>query len=410
LKIQLITNLFHPDELAGASLYTDMALYFKERRDDVRVTTTFSYYPGWKVSAGDSGASLRDEIFEGIPVRRLRMYVPKRPTSLRRILSDLSFFWSLVGKASEPDWQPDVIITASPMLSQCLAQRFLYPGKKIPRLIVVQDFVVDAALELKILNVPGFAGILFRIERWAFESAETLVTISPRMLEKLRSKVGKDKRTLLLPNWIHESLFVEIRHQQAGLHGPRAGATLLYSGNVGAKQGLGDFVKDFNCMDAGWLLNIHGGGAEAATLRAQVEGMPSVKVGGVLGETEYVAALRRATACLITQKPGVGANFLPSKLLPALATGTPVLAVCEHSSPLGIEVITGGFGEVVKPGDMKGLSEILRNWIANPALLAEMSRKSFDRSRLYTREKILAEYRGELEKLTGKTQEASEVP
>ena len=44
-------------------------------------------------------------------------------------------------------------------------------------------FVVDAALELKILNVPGFAHLLFRIERWAFESAGTLVTISGKMIE-----------------------------------------------------------------------------------------------------------------------------------------------------------------------------------------------------------------------------------
>jgi len=410
LKIHLITNLFYPDELAGAALFTDMALFFKERGDDVRVTTTFSYYPAWKVRPGDQGVRLRDEIFEGVPVRRLRMYVPEHPTSLHRILSDLSFFRSLVWKASVSNWQPDVVITASPMLSQCLAQRFLYPGRKIPRLIVVQDFVVDAALELKILNAPALKHVLFWIERWAFESAGTLVTISPKMLDKLRSKVGKNKHTILLPNWIHKSLSLEIQRQQTLPSQPRSAATLLYSGNVGAKQGLGDFVKDFNRQDTGWLLNIHGGGAEAAILRAQVTKIPSIKVAGVLGEEEYVAGLLRTTACLITQKPGVGANFLPSKLLPALATGTPVLAVCEPSSPLGAEVIAGGFGEVVEPGDTARLAEVLRSWAANPALLAQMSGKALDRSRLYTREKILGDYILELNKLTGKTQETSEEP
>ncbi len=406
MKIQIITNLFYPDELAGAALFTDLALYFKERGDDVRVTTTFSYYPRWKLKPEDAGVHLRDEMFSGIPVRRVRMYVPQNPTSLRRILSDLSFFWSLVTKASARDWRPDVVLTASPMLSQCLAQRFLYFGKKIPRLIVVQDFVVDAALELKILNVPGFAGFLFWIERWAFESAGTLVTISRKMMEKLRSKVGSEKRTVLLPNWIHGSLHAEILRQQKQPPEPRQGALLLYSGNVGVKQGLVDFVKDFIPLDCGWLLKIHGGGAEAAALRAQVDGVPSIEVGGVLGEVDYVSGLRRTTACLVTQRPGVGANFLPSKLLPALATGTPVLAVCEKSSPLGEEVIAGGFGEVVEPGDSARLAEVLKNWAANPALLAEMSRRAFIRAELYSREKILAEYARELEKLTQKNQAA----
>lgn len=43
------------------------------------------------------------------------------------------------------------------------------------------------------------------------------------------------------------------------------------------------------------------------------------------------------------------ANFLPSKLLPALATGTLLLAVCDFKSPLDKEVLDGGFGGVIAP-------------------------------------------------------------
>ena len=44
---------------------------------------------------------------------------------------------------------------------------------------------------------------------------------------------------------------------------------------------------------------------------------------------------------------GARVHFLPSELLPALATGTPVLAVCDESSPLGREVQRGAFGAIV---------------------------------------------------------------
>jgi hypothetical protein len=77
MRIQLITNLFTPDELAGAALFTDMALYLRDQGHQVWVTTTFSYYPAWALKPEDEGTSVRDELFQGIPVRRVGMYVPR---------------------------------------------------------------------------------------------------------------------------------------------------------------------------------------------------------------------------------------------------------------------------------------------------------------------------------------------
>ena len=171
MRAHIVTNLFAPDELAGAALFTDLALFLKERGHDVRVTCTFSYYPAWKLRPEDEGLALREESYEGIPVRRVRMYVPGNPTGKERLLSDLRFLLSLVRRGRFPGWEPEVVLTAFPMLSQCLAQRFLYRGKRSPRLIVVQDFVVEAALELGI----GCARLLHGLQRWALRSAQTLL-------------------------------------------------------------------------------------------------------------------------------------------------------------------------------------------------------------------------------------------
>ena len=95
MRIHLISNLFHPDELAGASLYTDLAYYLRDVGHDVRVTTTFSYYPKWKLRDEDRGVAVREELLDGIPVRRVSMYVPVKPSGKGRMLSDASFLWSL---------------------------------------------------------------------------------------------------------------------------------------------------------------------------------------------------------------------------------------------------------------------------------------------------------------------------
>jgi colanic acid biosynthesis glycosyl transferase WcaI len=400
MKIHLVSNLFSPDELAGASLYTDLAYYLRDAGHEVRVTTTFSYYPAWRLRKEDEGISVRDEELGGIPVRRVSMFVPARPTGLGRMRSDLSFFTSLLRFGKFPGWQPDVVLTALPMLSQCLVQRFQYLFRNVPRLIIVQDFAVEAALELGILRFPGAALILRGIQRWALRSASTITTISPLMLEKLQQQIGSGRRTLMVPNWIHKSLQDEINAQNESPPA-RLPSTLFYSGNLGVKQGLPDFLTQFSAstgVASGWNIEICGGGAEKDRLMEMLDTQQGIALGPVLDEQTYVSRLLSSTACLITQRPGIGANFLPSKLLPALATATPVLAVCDRSSPLANEVIEGRFGLVVAPGSPEALSESLQ-MLRSPELLAEFSANAKARAAVYHREHVLNIFAQELNQL-----------
>lgn len=398
IKIHLITNLFSPDELAGAALFSDLTLYLKEQAADIRVTTTYSYYPAWKIRPEDTLHAFRYEEWNSIPIKRVRMHVPSRPSGSSRLLSDFSFLGALLRYGRHDGWVPDVVLTASPMFSQCLAQRFLYKGLKIPRMIVVQDFVVDAALELGILRLPGLRPILRALERWSFRSAKTLTTISQPMLEKLKSIVGNDRRLVLIPNWIHQSLQKEIEIQRLSTL-PRKTKTLFYSGNLGVKQGLPSFLRTFSQVNSDWTLKIHGGGGQLQATKEAATDVPGVSIGGVLSVSAYVTELLSCTACLVTQSPGVGATFLPSKLLPALATGTPVLAVCEPTSPLGQEVSQGGFGVVIPPKKPTALQETLDSWSKNPRLLYEISGKALRWSERYHRDKILPQYLRELNHL-----------
>jgi colanic acid biosynthesis glycosyl transferase WcaI len=401
MRIHIVTNLFSPDELAGASLFTDLALYLRDAGHEVQVTTTFSYYPAWRLQPADQGVDCRDETFNGIPLRRVSMYVPEKPTGRGRMLSDFSFLVSLLRRGRFPNWTPDVVLTALPMISQCLAQRFMYPFRGIPRFIVVQDFVAEAALELGILRMPGAATLLRGIQRWALRSAQTIATISPEMLKKLELSIGSGRRTLFIPNWIHKSLQEEICRQQK-LKTTRKQQSLFYAGNLGVKQGLPDFLAQF--ADAGgaamqWQMDIFGGGAEKKRIEDAAANTAGINMGPVLEEEQYISSLLSATACLVTQRPGTGANFLPSKLLPALATATPVLAVCDKSSPLAYEVLEGKFGEVIEPGSATSLMDCLSRWKAHPELLAAMSQHAVERAVLYHRDTILPRYEQELLRL-----------
>jgi colanic acid biosynthesis glycosyl transferase WcaI len=98
----------------------------------------------------------------------------------------------------------------------------------------------------------------------------------------------------------------------------------------------------------------------------------------------------------------VGANFLPSKLLPAMAAGAPVLAVCDERSPLGREVMEGGFGEVLPPGDASRLAAVLQRWADHGELLSELGAKARQWSAGFERGAVLSLYWEEIGRLAAR--------
>jgi colanic acid biosynthesis glycosyl transferase WcaI len=92
----------------------------------------------------------------------------------------------------------------------------------------------------------------------------------------------------------------------------------------------------------------------------------------LLLERDYRDMLMASDVCLVTQAPGTGQYFFPSKLLSVLAAGTPVLSVADRDSELARAVDEGRFGVNVAPGNPQALADKLRELAENPAPLTEM--------------------------------------
>lgn len=392
MRIHQVTHLFAPDQLAGAALYADLAQYFRERGHDVRVTTTFSYYPMLRYRPEDEGVLSRDETFEGVPVRRVGMLLPEKHSGWRRLIPEISFLAALTVRGRFRGWRPDVVIVACPMLAQVTWQHWAYPFGNVPKLVVIQDTMAHAATELGIIRNPILCRLLHIFERWSLKAGTRISTISPGMKARIDDVTRNAVPCAVVPNWIHASLADCVSKRR--LHGrKRAPHQLFYSGNFGVKQGLPVFLEALNAVRGEWKIAVHGGGAEAESLLGRVATWGDwLKVGPLQLEVDYIDSLLNATACVVTQMPGVGANFLPSKLLPALATSTPVLAFCEPSSPLGREIRDGGFGEVVRPGDQERLAQVLAVWAVDSVERARLESAATERAKLYSRERACGEY------------------
>lgn len=115
-------------------------------------------------------------------------------------------------------------------------------------------------------------------------------------------------------------------------------------------------------------------------------------------DAEFVAAIDAADLFLITERPESGASYMPSKLIPAIAVGTPILAVCDPASPLGREVANADLGPMLTWDDVDRFPEVLatarddeqhRRWRAN----------CLDRAKAFERTTVIDQIEQGLERL-----------
>ncbi len=103
-----------------------------------------------------------------------------------------------------------------------------------------------------------------------------------------------------------------------------------------------------------------------------------------------------ADCCAITQQPGTGALFFPSKLLMTIAFGRAVLSIADEESDLAIAVFEGGFGTNIAPGDPREVANTIETWSRGGEELEMMGRAGRDYVARFEIKKVLGEFEGEL--------------
>ena len=191
-KVILISYNYYP-ELTGIGKYnTEFCEYLVEKGYEVQVITGYPYYPNWELQKGYKNNWFKKEIFNGVELLRCPFYIPKKPTGSKRMLLDLSFYFSSlfyillqIGKRNKYD----IIIAISPSFFNGFNGILLKLFNKKAKLIYhVQDLQIDAAIELGIIKNKLTKKILLVLEKYILTNANYVSTISIGMERKLLSK------------------------------------------------------------------------------------------------------------------------------------------------------------------------------------------------------------------------------
>ena len=367
---------FHP-ELTGIGKYTgEMADYFARNGHEVRVVTAPPYYPAWRVSEGYSAWRFRRETRNGVEIWRCPLWVPVRPSGIKRLLHLLSFaLSSLPIMLKQLAWRPDLVMSIEPPLT-CAPQAALVSRlSKAVGVMHIQDFEVDAAFEMKLLPEGHLRGLVLGVERSLMGSFDRISTISGAMIERLRDKGVSSEKIVYFPNWVDTDL---IRPDQAAgermrveLGIPSDRTIALYSGNLGEKQGLEILVEAIRQVGEDVLFVICGEGSARSRIVAQTEGLANVIFLPLQPLEKLNALLNMADIHLIPQRADAADLVMPSKLTGILSCGGAVIATAASGTELA-KVVRDAGGMITPPGDASALSKAIERLSTDPRGIREM--------------------------------------
>lgn len=375
----LVYGINYSPELTGIGKYTgEMVEWMVQQGHEVRVITAPPYYPEWQVGAKYSSWRYRRENGDAT-VWRCPLYVPKLPSTLKRLIHLGSFaFSSFFPLMAQRRWKPDRIIGVVPTLFCTPGMRLLAKLSGARTLLHIQDYEVDAMLGLGMAG-NGRAGKVAKLasafERSGLHNVDNVSTISRSMMNKACEKGVAPEKVIFFPNWSEVSRFREVPEtlvmvlrQRLGL--PDERKIILYSGNIGEKQGLESVITAAEQLrEQPWLFAIVGQGGGKARLEKMVaeRGLDNVKFLPLQSYEDLPALLAIGDCHLVIQKRGAADAVLPSKLTNILAVGGNAVITAEPQTELGQLCLDNpGIAVCVTPESVPSLVEGIEQALKMP--------------------------------------------
>lgn len=375
LKILLLGINFFP-ELTGIGKFTgEMAAWLAGAGHEVRVITGPPYYPEWKVHQGFDAGRYRTETRQGVTVYRTPLWVPRKVTSLKRLLHLASFaLASLPVLFGQWRWRPDVVWVVEPPFFCVPATLVFARLANAKAWLHVQDYEVHAAFELGLLRGSRLRKWVMGVEGALMRRFHRVSTISAAMLALARTRGVDPGRLVSCPNWVDIGAIRPLTSRAAfrdELHIATETVVALYSGNMGAKQGLETLAAVAALLrdDPGIVFVFCGDGVGKDDLATRCLGLPNVRFLPLQPTARLNELLCFADIHLLPQRAGAAELVMPSKLTGMLASGRPVIATAAAKTELAeVVAVQAACGLVTPPENAHAMSDAVRRLARDPAL------------------------------------------
>ncbi|QLD12323.1 glycosyltransferase family 4 protein [Microbacterium oleivorans] len=387
----LFVGINYAPEPTGVSPYTTgMAEGLAREGWDVRVITSYPHYPWWRTPDEFRGLPAEATV-SGVKVRRVRHYVPRVPSTIKRALFEVSFG----ARALMCRWDdPDAVVVVSPAL---LASRLIALRARMRRIPVVTWVQDIYALGVQEAGGGTGAGAIGAVEAGLLAASERVVVIHRRFRAALEQQLGVTRPIDVVRNWSHvpETAPHDPADTRRRLGWREDEIVVLHTGAIGAKQGLENVVEAAviaRAQGSRVRFVLVGDGGQRAALQ-QREGADAVTFIDPLPEADYLQALAAADVLLVNERPGLTEMSVPSKLTSYFAAGRPVLAAVDTTSTTFAEMEAAGAGPIVPAAAPAALVTAAEQLAADPQRAARYGAAAQSyRRRILTEEAAVAAF------------------
>lgn len=377
-NILILTLVFPPDSVSTAHIMGDLATGLSGLGHSIEVLTTVPHYNcDLEAEARQPlrpicGRVLRRSDYGGIPV--YHTYMPRKGAkALSRILAWLGFHTITLFAGMSVIRHADVIIAASPPLTNGVCAWLLSLFHRCSYIYNVQEIYPDIAISLGMLRSRWLIRLLLMLEGFVYSKARLVTVIAPRMRDRLLAKGVRAEKLEFVPNFADvDRLCPQSKDNPfSRRYGLTTSFVASYAGNLGPAQSLESFVKAAGLLrdEKGIVFMMLGDGILRKKLENQVQALqlenflcleyqPYELMGQIYGASDL---------CLVPLAVDVRSDAVPSKVYRIMACARPVLAAAETSCDLADLIRSVGCGVVVPPDSPEALAEAILVAYRDPA-------------------------------------------
>jgi glycosyltransferase involved in cell wall biosynthesis len=369
MRIIYLCQHFPPETGAPQIRVYEVSKELIQRGHQVEVLTAFPHHPKGVIPDEYKGMFYLYENWDGIPVHRSWIYPSPKGSFWKRLASYFSFtfsaFYSLA--KSKPT---DVIICNSPPLFLGITG---YIGAKLKRakfVFNVADIWPESAVELGILKNKPFIRMAEWLENFLYKKSWKIATATDGIKDYMIRKGKNPEDVFLLPNGVNTNTFSPLEPDTALIEDLKLTGkkVFMYGGNLGYAQGLDSVLEAAALLkndtpDAHFLFV--GDGQEREKLLAMKEELQldNVTFYGSVPVSEMPRMFSIADYSVVSLRNiDLFKGARPSKIFPAISTGTPVLYCGEGESASILEEYN--CGKIAPPENPEGIAGAIRELMA----------------------------------------------
>lgn len=328
-SVLFITPYYRPEIIGSGPFCADMAEWLVAHARPVRVLTTHPHYPLRDAFGGRRAAR---EAINGVAVERLGIWTPRSRSTAGRIASEVLFLlaglWALLrGRVTHAR----LVLSLCPSILG-VALGILTTRRDGHHVAIVHDIQSGLAEGLGMAGGSWLARAIALCERSVLNRVDLVAVLSHEMRHRLRA-LGVHTPIEVMPIWADTDAVFPLPEPEG------EPAQVIYSGNLGRKQGLGQVVAlalelQQRRPDVQIVIRGIGGERDALAELVRARSLTNVRFADLLPAAALNEGLSRGRLYLVPQAPAAADCAVPSKVFNIMAAGRSFVATAAEGTSL----------------------------------------------------------------------------